>query len=231
MLTSCGGLPRNVTHAPDRVSGSLGPPASQPATAAEWADLTIKLDEARAEVNRKAAELEAKARNEAKIVDACRWLGLAMIPGGIAVAIFVSRKLGIWIAAAGAMCFALGMFLGRLAPWVDWAAAGGIGFAFLYGVGSSFTTLWTRWQTDKQARKQDDMAAGMEFQAKQFLHGKGIPMTAPHYGTSDPTKLLAQAAALRASAAQLRHVGTVGYDPSRTDPSAEAVKLITGGEG
>lgn len=202
-----------MTHAPDRVNGSLGPPTSQPATAAEWTDLTIKLDEARAEVNRKAAELEAKARNEAKIVDGCRWLGLAMIPGGIAIAVFVSRKLGIWVSAAGAMCLALGMFLGRLAPWIDWAAGAGIIGGSLYGIGSAFTTIWTKWQTNKQARLQ-------EAEAVRLLAMAGR--------TEDP-KILAEAAALKASAAQLRHVGTVGYDPKSVEPSAAAVALNTGG--
>lgn len=189
-----------ITHAPDRVNGSLGPPTSQPATAAEWTDLTIKLDEARAEVNRKAAELEAKARNEAKIVDGCRLLGLAMIPGGIAIAVFVSRKLGIWVSAGGAMCLALGMFLGRLAPWIDWAAGAGIIGGSLYGIGSAFTTIWTKWKTNEQAAAKRRLAEA----------------------TTDGV----QAAVLIAEANTLEHVGTPQYDARKVLPGGEAVSMI-----
>lgn len=107
-LTGCGGLPRTVTTVPDRVNGSLPPPASQPATSEDWTALTIKLDEARAEVNRKAAELEAKARNERTWMFTMIGSGILLLLGGGAIAVVGFKtptqhttKAGVFVAIVG----------------------------------------------------------------------------------------------------------------------------------
>jgi hypothetical protein len=122
-FSACGVAQRGATPGqPDRVNGSLPPPASQPATADEWARLTRQLDDARAENQRKDATLAAaiKAR-EAANFDTWKRFGVysyALTALGIGLLVLSILP---WTAA----------FLGSMRPVALLLIGGGVLFGLL----------------------------------------------------------------------------------------------------
>lgn len=175
----------------------------------------------------KIAEETAKAVSdrETKIVDGCRMIGLALIPLGFAIVIVsfipmlswlgLPRKVGMVIVGCGFASLMMARIISG--PLAEWLSAGAAVTGLLYGVGAVGMNLWTNFKSSKQADAQDAHAAEYEAMAQQAA------------STEKASLFLANAVALRASAAQLRRVGRSDYDATRIDPSSTAVALSTGG--
>lgn len=169
LLSSCDREDRpRLEPQPDRVGGTLPMPTSAPATSEEWTRLTRELDDARAENQRKDAELtaaleaqrvqlqakidEEKAANSAtwKRLGAYSWMCVApgiaiivvsMLPFAAFLAPF--RRTGWLLVAIGTAFALLPHIVAEYGPKAFWISASIAGvFAASYGA----LQLWALWR-------------------------------------------------------------------------------------
>lgn len=201
-------------------------PTTRPATSDD-VTLQIRLDAARAELARKAAELDAANERAARAAQATIdrkkalasrlfWVGIAVSIAGLLAAWKVNLMLGV--------CgFVFGVALTALPEYIEITAGAvevGAYCLVALGVGLGLMQLWIRWQTNRQAAEMERLARiNVEAAERLWLAG----------GAEDVVReIRANAGARLAAAKYARHIGTPGFDPSRTDASTEAVALITG---
>lgn len=172
--------------------------STQPATFAEALGAQKELDELRASIARQQIEADAKIRNNEKIIDACRWLGMLLIVGGAIASWLVDRKLGFTLIAVGASSLALGIILNG--PWFKIASGATAILGMMYGAGAAYMKLKTKWETNQQAASKRRLA--------------------------ESTRDGAEAAVLIAEANVLEHVGTPAYNARVVEPGTKAVAMI-----